>query len=54
MSKEPGALHYLKSVAPLEIDLISIYRSFGPFIILQLLVLALILFYPPVALVFVR
>ena len=49
-----SAAFYLKSVAPPEIDLIAIYRSFGPFICLQLLVLALILFYPPVALFLVR
>jgi tripartite ATP-independent transporter DctM subunit len=40
------AAFYLKSVAPPEITLIDIYKSFGPFICLQLLVLALVLFFP--------
>jgi tripartite ATP-independent transporter DctM subunit len=40
------AAFYLKSVAPPEISLIDIYKSFGPFICLQLLVLALVLFFP--------
>jgi tripartite ATP-independent transporter DctM subunit len=40
------AAFYLKSVAPPEISLVDIYRSFGPFICLQLLVLALVLFFP--------
>jgi tripartite ATP-independent transporter DctM subunit len=40
------AAFYLKSVTPPEISLIDIYRSFGPFICLQLLVLALVLVFP--------
>ena len=40
------AAFYLKSVAPPEIDLIDIFRSFGPFICLQLLVLTLVLLFP--------
>ncbi|MCC2663668.1 MAG: siaT 17 [Geminicoccaceae bacterium] len=40
------AAFYLKSVAPPEINLVDIYKSFGPFICLQLLVLALVLFFP--------
>jgi tripartite ATP-independent transporter DctM subunit len=40
------AAFYLKSVAPPEIDLIDIFRSFGPFICLQLVVLALVLLFP--------
>jgi hypothetical protein len=32
--------------APAEIGLIDIYRSFGPFVCLQLLVLMLVLFFP--------
>ena len=47
------AAFYLKSVAPPDIDLITIYRSFGPFIALQLVVLFLVLFFPGLALVFV-
>ena len=40
------AAFYLKSVAPPEISLIDIYRSFGPFLCLQLVVLMLVLFFP--------
>jgi tripartite ATP-independent transporter DctM subunit len=40
------AAFYLKSVAPPEISLIDIYRSFGPFVCLQLLVLMLVLLFP--------
>ena len=49
-----SAAFYLKSVAPPHIDLMAIYRSFGPFMCLQLFVLALVLFFPGLALVFVR
>ena len=35
-----SAAFYLKSVAPPEIDLVTIYRSFGPFILLQAMILA--------------
>ena len=49
-----SAAFYLKSVAPPHIDLVAIYRSFGPFMCLQLFVLALVLFFPGLALVFVR
>ena len=38
------------AAAPPEISLIDIYRSFGPFICLQLLVLMLVLFFPWLAL----
>jgi tripartite ATP-independent transporter DctM subunit len=48
------AAFYLKSVCPPEISLIDIFRSFGPFICLQLLVLALVLLFPQLALVLVR
>ena len=41
-------------VALPNIDLVTIYRSFGPFICLQLCVLALVLFVPEIALVLVR
>lgn len=43
------AAFYLKSVAPPEITLKHIYTALLPFIVLQLLVLAVILFYPPIA-----
>jgi len=40
------ALFYLKGVCPPDVDLINIYKGVIPFIILQLLGLALILLYP--------
>jgi tripartite ATP-independent transporter DctM subunit len=40
------AAFYLKSVAPPDISLVEIYRSFGPFVCLQLVVLMLVLFFP--------
>jgi tripartite ATP-independent transporter DctM subunit len=43
------AAFYLKSVAPPEITLKHIYTALLPFIALQLVVLAIILFYPPIA-----
>jgi len=42
------AAFYLKSVAPPHITLIDIFRAFGPFIILQLIVLITIMFYPEI------
>lgn len=49
-----SAAFYLKSVTPPEIDLITIYRSFGPFICLQLIVLALLLLFPEISLFLIR
>ncbi len=49
-----SAAFYLKSVTPPEIDLVTIYRSFGPFICLQLLVLLILLFFPEISLFLVR
>ncbi len=49
-----SAAFYLKSVTPPEIDLITIYRSFGPFICLQLFVLALLVIFPEISLFLVR
>ncbi|MCY3880351.1 MAG: TRAP transporter large permease subunit [Rhodobacteraceae bacterium] len=49
-----SAAFYLKSVTPPEIDLITIYRSFGPFICLQLAVLALLLIFPEISLFLIR
>ncbi|WP_121066582.1 TRAP transporter large permease [Chachezhania antarctica] len=43
------AAFYLKSVAPREITLKHIYTALLPFIALQLVVLGIILFYPPIA-----
>ena len=40
------AAFYLKSVAPPHISLIDIFRGFGPFICLQLIVLACVMFFP--------
>ena len=45
-----SAAFYLKSVTPPEIDLVTIYRSFGPFMCLQLGVLAVLLFFPEISL----
>ncbi|MDX6751670.1 TRAP transporter large permease subunit [Geminicoccaceae bacterium 1502E] len=45
------AAFYLKSVAPPHITLVDIYRSFGPFVGLQLVVLLLVLLFPGLALV---
>jgi tripartite ATP-independent transporter DctM subunit len=43
------AAFYLKSVAPPDITLKHIYTALMPFIVLQLLVLFLLLFYPPLS-----
>ena len=43
------AAFYLKSVAPPDITLKHIYTALLPFIVLQLLVLGLLLFYPPLS-----
>lgn len=43
------AAFYLKSVAPKEITLKHIYTALLPFIAMQLVVLAIILFFPPIA-----
>lgn len=44
-----GAAFYLKSVAPPHIRLIDIYRSFLPFMGIQIFVLLLVLFFPGIA-----
>ena len=41
----PAAL-YLKSVTPPHISLTDIFRGFGPFIVIQLIVLACVMFFP--------
>jgi TRAP-type mannitol/chloroaromatic compound transport system permease large subunit len=46
------AAFYLKSVAPPHITLPDIFKGFMPFIGIQLLVLAIVLLFPPIALVF--
>ena len=49
-----SAAFYLKSVAPPEIDLVTIYRSFGPFILLQATILAILVAFPQISLFLVR
>ena len=49
-----SAAFYLKSVAPPEIDLVTIYRSFGPFILIQIVVLAILVSFPHISLFLVR
>ena len=49
-----SAAFYLKSVVPPEIDLVTIYRSFGPFIVLQAIVLAVLVAFPSISLFLVR
>ncbi len=46
------AAFYLKSVAPAHISLIDIFRSFLPFIVLQLFVLSLIFLFPELTMFF--
>ena len=46
------AAFYLKSVAPPHISLTDIFRGFLPFIVIQLFVLALILVFPQITMVF--
>lgn len=49
-----SAAFYLKSVVPPEIDLVTIYRSFGPFICLQACILAILIIFPQISLFLVR
>ncbi len=49
-----SAAFYLKSVAPPDIDLLTIYRSFGPFILLQATILAILVAFPQISLFLVR
>jgi len=49
-----SAAFYLKSVASPEIDLVTIYRSFGPFICLQAVILAILVIFPQISLFLVR
>jgi tripartite ATP-independent transporter DctM subunit len=48
------AAFYLKSVAPPDTELVEIFKSFGPFVVMQILVLALVLLFPELALWLVR
>lgn len=49
-----AAALYLKSATPPEIDLVTIYRSFGPFICLQMAGLALLVAFPEISLFLMR
>ncbi len=49
-----AAAFYLKSVAPPDIDLLTIYRSFIPFIIIQVCILGILLAFPSISLFVVR
>tara|TARA_B100001248_G_C27232423_1_gene385461 strand:- start:102 stop:785 length:684 start_codon:yes stop_codon:yes gene_type:complete len=49
-----SAAFYLKSVAPPDIDLVTIYRSFGPFILLQIAILTVLVAFPEISLFLVR
>jgi TRAP-type mannitol/chloroaromatic compound transport system permease large subunit len=46
------AAFYLKSVAPPHITLPDIFRGFMPFICIQIVVLALVLFFPELTMLF--
>lgn len=48
------AAFYLKSVAPPHISLPDIFRGFLPFIAIQILVLMLILLFPPITTIFIE
>ena len=48
------AAFYLKSVAPPDITLVQIFRSFGPFVVMQVAVLVAVLLIPDLALWLVR
>ena len=43
------ALFYLRGVAPAEITTMEIYRGVAPFVIIQLIALAILASYPPLA-----
>jgi TRAP-type mannitol/chloroaromatic compound transport system permease large subunit len=44
------ALFYMKGLAPPEVKIQSIYRGIIPFVIMQLIVLALVMLFPQLAL----
>jgi tripartite ATP-independent transporter DctM subunit len=48
------AAFYLKSVAPPDTELVEIFKSFGPFAAMQILVLGLVLLFPELALWLLR
>ena len=45
-----SAAFYLKSVAPPDIDLLTIFRSFIPFLLIQILILGLLIIFPSISL----
>ena len=49
-----SAAFYLKSVAPADIDLLTIYRSFIPFIAIQAMILGILMTFPSISLFLVR
>ncbi len=44
----------MEGVAPPDIDLVTIYRSFGPFILLQISILTVLVAFPEISLFLVR
>lgn len=49
-----SAAFYLKSVAPPDIDLVTIYRSFIPFLFIQAVILVILVIFPSISLFLVR
>lgn len=49
-----SAAFYLKSVAPPDIDLLTIYRSFIPFLLIQAVILGILMIFPSISLFLVR
>lgn len=49
-----SAAFYFKSVAPPEIDVVALCRSFRPFILLQAMILAILVAFPQISLFLVR
>ncbi|MDB4222366.1 TRAP transporter large permease subunit [Granulosicoccus sp.] len=49
-----SAAFYLKSVAPPDIDLLTIYRSFIPFLVIQAFILGVLMAFPAISLFLVR
>lgn len=49
-----AAAFYLKSVAPPEIDVLTIFRSFVPFLLIQAIILGILMAFPSISLFLVR
>lgn len=43
------ALFYLKAVAPPDVSMVDIYRSIAPFVLLKVLLLVIVMLFPPIA-----